>query len=124
LVSSHLMTTKKKKTTKRRAKRAVTGRNCPKCKILLSRVNIFGMTLDQCPTCHGFWFDRTELNTFKDRMDDDIRWKKIDLEPTASKARFRALRPCAKGAAPRCRNSGSTEPRCALISARVAGVSG
>ncbi|MEL7506526.1 MAG: zf-TFIIB domain-containing protein [Cyanobacteria bacterium J06554_1] len=49
--------------------------NCPVCTKVLERKRHKGLTLDICHSCHGVWFDQTELATL---------WKHSHPEPTQS----------------------------------------
>ena len=64
-------------------------KSCPKCSEVMSRFSVFGVGLDQCPRCHGLWFDSQELDAIKSAMDDDIRWKDFDLQTYAERAHFK-----------------------------------
>lgn len=49
--------------------------HCPICKTHLRIIEAAGLELDQCPDCHGIWFDQNELRPFIDfalRYRDDI----------------------------------------------------
>jgi phage FluMu protein Com len=37
--------------------------SCPKCNSKMKEVNLSGILLDQCPDCHGIYFDAGELET-------------------------------------------------------------
>lgn len=38
--------------------------HCPNCKTHLRVIEAADLELDQCPDCHGIWFDRHELRPF------------------------------------------------------------
>lgn len=38
-----------------------------------------GVGLDECPACHGTWFDADELRRVKDATDHDLAWLDFDL---------------------------------------------
>jgi membrane associated rhomboid family serine protease/Zn-finger nucleic acid-binding protein len=38
---------------------------CPRCRSRLDGVTLEGVRLDRCGACHGFWFDRTDLERFQ-----------------------------------------------------------
>lgn len=38
--------------------------HCPVCKTHLRRIEAADLELDQCPDCHGIWFDKHELRPF------------------------------------------------------------
>jgi Zn-finger nucleic acid-binding protein len=65
---------------------------CPRCHDVLSRFPAFGVEIHQCPTCHGMWFSPEELDAVKNAMDDDVRWKELDLRAHADRAHFRATK--------------------------------
>jgi Zn-finger nucleic acid-binding protein len=64
-------------------------KTCPRDKEILTRFNVFGIDLDQCPACEGLWFDPGELDAIKNNMDDDVRWKDFDLRSYAERAHFK-----------------------------------
>lgn len=67
-----------------------TAKECPRNhEAVLTRFNLFGIDLEQCPRCHGIWFDAGELNRLKDNMDEDVRWKDFDLKAYAERAHFK-----------------------------------
>lgn len=35
--------------------------HCPKCGVELNTAVFHDLSLDQCPTCHGFWLTRDDL---------------------------------------------------------------
>ncbi len=43
---------------------------CPKCGERLVTVDEHGVTVDECPSCHGMWLDRGELQTIAKREHD------------------------------------------------------
>jgi len=76
---------------------------CPRDKELLSRFNVFGVDIDQCPKCQGLWFDPGELDVVKSNMDDEVRWKDFDLASYARLAHFKPTTlPCANCGAALC----------------------
>jgi Zn-finger nucleic acid-binding protein len=80
-----------KKTNKPLVKKKPSSKGkCPQCGEVLSRFNVFNVDLNQCPKCHGLWFDALELETVKDAMDDDIRWKDFNLMAYAERAHFKS----------------------------------
>jgi|TARA_Y100000310_G_scaffold9735_2_gene10501 Zn-finger nucleic acid-binding protein len=52
---------------------------CPVCKINLDRTVFYGVEVDYCPKCLGFWFEENELRLAKDYKDRSLRWLDIDL---------------------------------------------
>jgi Zn-finger nucleic acid-binding protein len=55
--------------------------NCPECEVPLRQTDCHGVNIDECPKCHGRWFDRDELRQAKDSTDEDLRW--LDFDPFA-----------------------------------------
>ena len=52
---------------------------CPRCKSRLE-TKIYGdLELDQCPDCHGVWFDQGELSEAKDTVAPDLQWLEFDF---------------------------------------------
>ncbi len=66
-------------TKKPLVKDIVTGRECPKCKTLLSQTIISGAEVDYCPKCYGLFFDKEELRWAKDKKDKELEWLDVDL---------------------------------------------
>ena len=64
-------------------------KNCPFDRDVMTRFTVFDTDLEQCPTCHGIWFDAGELDRLKTRMNDDVRWKEIDLAAYAARTQFK-----------------------------------
>jgi Zn-finger nucleic acid-binding protein len=58
--------------------------NCPECEEPLRQADCHGVRIDECPKCHGRWFDRDELRRAKDSTDEDLRW--LDFDPFAGDA--------------------------------------
>jgi len=52
---------------------------CPLCKIEMKKVIFYGVEIDYCPKCLGFWFEEDELRRAKDEKDKDLSWLDIDL---------------------------------------------
>ncbi|MGD8613607.1 MAG: zf-TFIIB domain-containing protein [Desulfobacterales bacterium] len=61
--------------------------NCPNCKKPLSTCKIGSVTVDECASCRGIWFDKNELEEAKDEIDPDLTW--IDLRIWHRQPRFR-----------------------------------
>jgi len=57
---------------------------CFKCQDDLERIDFRGIKVDECPKCHGRWFDRRELQKAKDNTDEDLCW--LDFDPFAEQA--------------------------------------
>ena len=51
------------------AERATHRMKCPKCGFGLLTVTIHSVELDQCPNCHGIWFDAGEAEQWLKRSD-------------------------------------------------------
>ncbi|HXV89907.1 MAG TPA: zf-TFIIB domain-containing protein [Gemmatimonadales bacterium] len=51
------------------AERATHHMKCPKCGFGLLTVTIHSVDLDQCPNCHGIWFDAGEAEQWLKRSD-------------------------------------------------------
>ncbi len=53
--------------------------NCPECSEPL-RSKCFGaVTVDECPSCCGVWFEKGELEEAKDAVDADLNWLDFDV---------------------------------------------
>jgi Zn-finger nucleic acid-binding protein len=52
---------------------------CPICKKDLDKIIFYGVEVDYCPKCLGFWFEEDELRLAKDNRDRDLNWLDIDL---------------------------------------------
>lgn len=52
---------------------------CLDCHNPLQTVNFQNITVEECPHCHGRWFDQGELKKAKDSADPDLHW--IDFDP-------------------------------------------
>lgn len=57
---------------------------CFKCQSKLEPIDFRGITINECPKCHGRWFDRGELRKAKDNTDEDLRW--LDFDPFIQKS--------------------------------------
>jgi PAT family beta-lactamase induction signal transducer AmpG len=40
---------------------------CPKCRDDMEQLDVGGVEIDRCVTCHGLWFDKGELQKLKDK---------------------------------------------------------
>ena len=61
--------------------------HCPVCKTHLRVIDAADLELDQCPDCHGIWFDKNELRPFIEfalEHRDDI----VDAEYDTARLRF------------------------------------
>lgn len=47
--------------------------DCPKCNAGLTPTNIRGTEVDKCSTCHGVWFDESELELILQLAPSDLR---------------------------------------------------
>ena len=52
---------------------------CPVCKVNLETAIFYGVEVDYCPRCLGFWLEEGELTLTKDHKDRNLRWLDIDL---------------------------------------------
>jgi hypothetical protein len=50
--------------------RELTRMRCPKDGTRLDTVDHLGVTLEECPSCHGMWLDKGELETLASRERD------------------------------------------------------
>jgi len=51
---------------------------CPQCNQQMKRSLINDITIDECLTCKGMWFDQGELDDVKDEVLPDINWLGVD----------------------------------------------
>lgn len=73
---------------------------CPVCQKAMKPIEIGDFSIDECLQCKGLWFDKGELQEFKDKIDPDLRF--LDFEIWSRKALFNVSeRPLA---CPRCRS--------------------
>lgn len=73
---------------------------CARCRCELEQIDFKNITVNECPECHGWWFDRGELQKAKDNTDEDLRW--INFDPFTKKGnRFNRVS-VAAGACPKC----------------------
>ncbi len=35
---------------------------CPRCKMVMKKINEFGVTIDYCQNCSGMWLDKGEVD--------------------------------------------------------------
>ena len=59
---------------------------CPDCEKPLTLRKIGQVFVDECPHCHGIWFDKKALQEAQDEIDPDLRW--MDLRIWSQQARF------------------------------------
>jgi len=50
--------------------------HCPKCDTALEQHSHHGVTIEECPSCHGMWLDHGELQTMAHKEKDGwiARW--------------------------------------------------
>jgi Zn-finger nucleic acid-binding protein len=76
--------------------------DCPEDGTTLQETDSHGVTIHECPQCHGRWFDRDELRRAKDSVDPDLRW--LDFDPfvgqTVQREAGRPERLCPRDAVP------------------------
>ena len=53
--------------------------NCPNCDATLTIHSMHGVEVDECPKCHGLWFDPSEFEDTFDLAEPAIRWMDIDI---------------------------------------------
>jgi Zn-finger nucleic acid-binding protein len=51
----------------------------PNCAGTLAKKDFHGLELDECPTCHGIWFDADELNQARDAAEPSLSWMDFEL---------------------------------------------
>jgi hypothetical protein len=61
---------RREKSAAESATREAVHMHCPKCGEQLASVEHLGVTVDECPSCHGMWFDQGELETLAARERD------------------------------------------------------
>lgn len=52
---------------------------CPSCGSDLIKAKLGDEEVDQCPNCHGHWFEKGELRRVKDEVDEDLVWLDFDV---------------------------------------------
>ena len=52
---------------------------CPKCNVPFENRSLGEVQVDECPQCHGVWFDAKELDQATKFIDSDLRWLEFDL---------------------------------------------
>ena len=58
---------REKSATELKEVRDLARMRCPKCGERLATVEHLGVTVDECPSCHGMWLDKGELQTLAAR---------------------------------------------------------
>lgn len=74
--------------------------NCSNCQNELDQIDFRGIVINECPSCHGRWFDREELQKAKDNTDEDLRW--LDFDPFVKKEKHFNVIPEEGGICPKC----------------------
>jgi len=64
---------------------------CPLCKKELKKIIFYGPEVDQCPKCHGLWFEHDELRRAKDKKEKDLLWLDIELWKVKTKFKISPL---------------------------------
>ena len=52
---------------------------CPDCNNALQVAKLKGIRIDECLKCKGKWFERNELVSAKNKVDEGLRW--LDFDP-------------------------------------------
>jgi len=58
---------------------------CPNCKLKLSSAKYRTITIHECNSCNGKWFEGKELPQAIERSDEDLRWENFSLFEEKSK---------------------------------------
>jgi Zn-finger nucleic acid-binding protein len=53
--------------------------DCPNGHGALAPRQLDAVTVDECPTCGGIWFDQDELRRAKDAAEPDANWLELDV---------------------------------------------
>lgn len=48
--------------------------NCPSCQAAATSKILHSVTIDECSSCEGIWFDSDEMRIAKDSIDADLNW--------------------------------------------------
>lgn len=59
---------------------------CPRCKIELHKKHLKGVSVEECSSCKGTFFDKGELEKARDNADENLRW--LDFVPFDVKSQF------------------------------------
>ena len=51
---------------------------CPRCSVDMKQSAISDITIDECSTCRGMWFERGDLEDVKDEVLPEMSWLEID----------------------------------------------
>lgn len=63
---------------------------CPQCKKQMNQSTIGEITINECPSCIGMWFDQGQLDAVKDEVLPDMGW--LDIDTWKEQAEFEAHR--------------------------------
>lgn len=63
--------------------------DCPECHLPMKPAAVADVTLHECPTCKGMWFDKGELDAVKDEVLPEMAW--LDLGKWKQRAEFSAV---------------------------------
>ena len=72
---------------------------CAVCKSELESIELFDVTLDQCPFCHALWFDNGELESYSDNH------KPLEFMAAFNGPIFTPKRPAQSRDCPRCEST-------------------
>jgi hypothetical protein len=79
---------------------AETSYTCPSCGAFLYRYGVFGIEIEGCPKCKGFFSDRDELRRLKDKSIRDswgtLRWMDDEVEAIEKASLMFSKRLCPK----------------------------
>jgi len=53
--------------------------DCPKCKVRMHKKQTATVDVDECPTCRGVWFTRSQLEEAKDAVDEELNWLEFQI---------------------------------------------
>ena len=68
-----------------------TNHPCAECGVMMNEVTFHGATVDQCPSCHSFWFAKTKFKQTVEKFDDDLRILDLELWKVPEKFKFKAI---------------------------------
>jgi Zn-finger nucleic acid-binding protein len=55
---------------------------CPRCEVLMSKMDFLRTTIDICPNCNGCWLDQNEITQLTRSRGDRAVWLKLtDTKP-------------------------------------------
>jgi Zn-finger nucleic acid-binding protein len=61
---------------------------CPQCKKQMKQSTVGEITINECLTCKGIWFDHGKLDAVKDEVLPDMGW--LDIDTWKEQAKFEA----------------------------------